>query len=364
MKPYAEQTTDELMSALFTEEDRVTREHIEELARRPEAVEPLRGILRDRDRWLGDGRGDWWALLHALTALAAARAEAALPEMLDAILLSYEAEHDWIQERLAAALAHLGEAAVEPLIEYVRRHRDGYREDGDYSFARGAAATALTRIALEHPAARARVLDFLCGLLEDPREDDATFLGLIVTYPLALDRERGLAAARAAYGRGDVDETIQGDFDEMVAWHDAHGPGDELSQDLFDFYAPAEIARRQERWAREEREEAVRYVAGIAPAQLKDEERRKLFEELRQQGAFDRLFTPPDEGDDLEADLDEEADEADEGGEWDEEKEPPTLAPSGYQQTAAGNFVRQPEVGRNDSCPCGSGKKYKKCCGR
>ena len=24
----------------------------------------------------------------------------------------------------------------------------------------------------------------------------------------------------------------------------------------------------------------------------------------------------------------------------------------------------QPKVGRNDSCPCGSGKKYKKCCGR
>ena len=23
-----------------------------------------------------------------------------------------------------------------------------------------------------------------------------------------------------------------------------------------------------------------------------------------------------------------------------------------------------PEVGRNDPCPCGSGKKYKKCCGR
>ena len=24
----------------------------------------------------------------------------------------------------------------------------------------------------------------------------------------------------------------------------------------------------------------------------------------------------------------------------------------------------EPKVGRNDPCPCGSGKKYKKCCGR
>jgi uncharacterized protein YecA (UPF0149 family) len=23
-----------------------------------------------------------------------------------------------------------------------------------------------------------------------------------------------------------------------------------------------------------------------------------------------------------------------------------------------------PKIGRNDPCPCGSGKKYKKCCGR
>lgn len=25
---------------------------------------------------------------------------------------------------------------------------------------------------------------------------------------------------------------------------------------------------------------------------------------------------------------------------------------------------RAPKIGRNDPCPCGSGKKYKKCCGR
>ncbi|MDQ5980957.1 MAG: motif domain protein, partial [Verrucomicrobiota bacterium] len=30
-----------------------------------------------------------------------------------------------------------------------------------------------------------------------------------------------------------------------------------------------------------------------------------------------------------------------------------------------GKTVRRetPKVGRNDPCPCGSGKKYKKCCG-
>jgi uncharacterized protein YecA (UPF0149 family) len=26
-------------------------------------------------------------------------------------------------------------------------------------------------------------------------------------------------------------------------------------------------------------------------------------------------------------------------------------------------FIAPPRVGRNDPCPCGSGKKFKKCCG-
>ncbi|OUU21431.1 MAG: preprotein translocase subunit SecA [Planctomycetia bacterium TMED53] len=39
---------------------------------------------------------------------------------------------------------------------------------------------------------------------------------------------------------------------------------------------------------------------------------------------------------------------------------------SGSQKTATVETIRndQPKVGRNDPCPCGSGKKYKKCCGK
>lgn len=34
------------------------------------------------------------------------------------------------------------------------------------------------------------------------------------------------------------------------------------------------------------------------------------------------------------------------------------------EQKQSGTVVKAPKVGRNDPCPCGSGKKYKKCCGR
>ena len=39
-----------------------------------------------------------------------------------------------------------------------------------------------------------------------------------------------------------------------------------------------------------------------------------------------------------------------------------------HRQHAAGGYTSEPrsntpKIGRNDPCPCGSGKKYKRCCG-
>lgn len=36
-----------------------------------------------------------------------------------------------------------------------------------------------------------------------------------------------------------------------------------------------------------------------------------------------------------------------------------------YKEQKSSTTIRKaPKIGRNDPCPCGSGKKYKKCCGR
>jgi hypothetical protein len=43
---------------------------------------------------------------------------------------------------------------------------------------------------------------------------------------------------------------------------------------------------------------------------------------------------------------------------------PPSDSDSDSDDVATQPFVREPKVGRNDPCPCGSGKKYKKCCGK
>jgi len=44
-------------------------------------------------------------------------------------------------------------------------------------------------------------------------------------------------------------------------------------------------------------------------------------------------------------------------------KQEMTLRSGGEAEPQASKpIIRGPKVGRNDPCPCGSGKKYKKCC--
>jgi hypothetical protein len=50
---------------------------------------------------------------------------------------------------------------------------------------------------------------------------------------------------------------------------------------------------------------------------------------------------------------------------WFERVPPGSLVPGGIGAPVTGPqpVTRESEPGRNDPCPCGSGKKYKKCCG-
>jgi hypothetical protein len=49
---------------------------------------------------------------------------------------------------------------------------------------------------------------------------------------------------------------------------------------------------------------------------------------------------------------------------WDEIFDADTKKALYLEQKKSGTIVKEKKIGRNDPCPCGSGKKYKKCCGR
>ncbi len=50
--------------------------------------------------------------------------------------------------------------------------------------------------------------------------------------------------------------------------------------------------------------------------------------------------------------------------EWDAIYDKATRDALYKKEKSSHTIVKAPKVGRNDPCPCGSGKKYKKCCGR
>ena len=50
--------------------------------------------------------------------------------------------------------------------------------------------------------------------------------------------------------------------------------------------------------------------------------------------------------------------------EWDELLTPERRKELYREQKKSGTVVKPHKIGRNDPCPCGSGKKYKQCCGR
>lgn len=329
MRPYAKQTTAELIDLLFKKDDRVTQEHIEELARRgEEAIGPLREILRNEKYWMEGERGEFWIVLHAVAILGAMHEAETLPELIAAILRAYHSDNNWVYEMLPAALEQCGKPAIEPLMQFIREHRDDYLEDHDYSYARGVAATGLARIALEHPTEKARITDFLCGHLTDPLEDDHVFLTFMASDVVALDRERGLDALRLAYEREAIDERIYGDYAEFIEdfEENAYTLSNELTRALLEFYQPEEIAARQERWRRENETGTRMIGAGAGPGLLLREPGRAKI-----RGWLDNEMAH--------------------------------LMTTRYKITDDGDMVPDDYVGRNDPCPCGSGKKFKKCCG-
>ncbi len=304
MSDFAEMTTAELIDLLFKEEDRVTRQHIEEVVRRgEEAAAPLREILRNEDFWYEGQGGQYWIVVHALAALSAMKDEQSLADLIEMVPHAYFSNHDGAVEVLPAALARFGEKAVEPLIKFISDYQGASRDNPDYSHCRHDFSAALTRIALENAGARDRITDFICNLFADPREDDIVFLSFSAAHPVALDEDRGMNALHTAYQRGAISEAINGRFKEFVELLDDSETNafNDLETDLFDFYSPEAISERQ-------RERA----------------------EMKEEPLY-----------------------------WGIEKSVPT----GYAVSQGGNIVRAEKVGRNDPCPCGSGKKYKKCCG-
>ena len=321
MVDYAALTTAELIELLFKEEDRVPLALIETVARRDEeALLRLREIWQEEEFWYEGQGGNYWIVFHAGAVLSMCGKPADIPLVMDKLMDAFIAEQEWVREYLPALLAGFGEPMIQTLMDYIIAERKGYWDSHDYSQTRNKAAAALVILAEEYPEHKPRIAAFIQQLFTDTTEDDIAFLSLTADALIALDRKQGLRILKAAYARNAISVQANGTYHQYLLKLD--DPEEDHRYDfeieVWDFYEPEIIAERQARWAQEAANpEPLYWEPGTKPP--KNAPEAWTLEEVEM--------------------------------------------PEGYKKAAAGNVVRDEKVGRNDPCPCGSGKKYKKCHG-
>lgn len=301
-------TEQQLLDLMVKDEDRVPRNVIDECARRGDAmVTALQALAAQQADWhdATNELGEWWLCLHAVMILGLIDSDAAG----DALLIFMrridverdESLADWVTGYWPTLFANKTSRVIEPLKEIAR-------DDTLTPWMRHEASDACVfwfRQTSGPPLEAA--LDWLAGLVTDKnKEQDIQLLSgnLLLEYPRPRFRTmlEELADEQTGWSRifdkNDVARAFQRNTDQSKR---------EPFDDPWRFYTPEQIEQRQRRWQEE------------------DAARERRANEYLPSSQFDPEFE------------------------------------DGYE--FAEPFVRDaPKIGRNDPCPCGSGKKYKKCC--
>jgi len=294
---------DALLELLFTEEDRMTRATADEIVRRGDALAPrLLAIAGDRALWNHGGpRG--WAPIHATILLAQVKPEGAFEVVVRALGCASDYGVDLLDPWGSAVLARFADDTLEPVLPLFRDRRKP-------AAIRDQACLALVGLAQARSPLRTRVADALRAAATDSSESEEFRLSCAAgLLDLADPQDRAFLLSLGPNEAFDPDY-VNDVYDEGV--QAVTVPLDEPVT----FYDPVE-------------------ESGDDPGDDPGDDG----------GTLDDLdpdeIVPPDP-----------AADAIEASTADPEGPPPP-----FRREAA-------KVGRNDPCPCGSGAKFKKCCGR
>ncbi|MFZ1222772.1 MAG: SEC-C metal-binding domain-containing protein [Dokdonella sp.] len=296
----AEMVVDDLLATLIEYEDRAPREFIDECARHGRAmVDALDAHVGPAADWsMCASEGHWWMRIHAAFILGLMEEEAAGQQLVHLMRRLAADPDDEVQDWLAGHWPAL------------------FRNKPDSIFAD---VEALAWEHHAHPYMRSHAVEVLLAAAQrrDPEALDACLARTaewvaaqagnldetMLTATVLLDFPR--PAYRALLERLVESQVGSGAIFSMQEVESAYAGQDSPSWlymgDPWGFYSPERIEARQKRWAEE------------------DEQGRGQ-DELLDLDAYDNCLP----------------------------SEP---------------YVRDvPKIGRNDPCPCGSGRKYKKCC--
>ena len=296
-------TPGELINHIVSDEDRVPRNLIDECARRGEPMlDALAPIAQPNDERESENAGYWWLRLHAIMILGLIPGERAGILLVDFIRHMCRVEDDDLQEWFTGywpALMHNKPASVTALL------RDICMDKEINWFMR----TNMTDVILadarkQGHEALEQTLDWAARFVAD-EEEDWTYRLATANTLLDFPRERyrqllnELAARQSGLGAHFNTNDVNNAYAE-----NKDRPGWNRFSDPWRFYEQQEIETRQRRWQEE------------APVH-----------------------------EHVDRNID-------------------SISTSGMVNYYHGTYQREtPKIGRNDPCPCGSGKKFKKCCG-
>jgi hypothetical protein len=290
-----------LFALVTGNDDRLPLEVVHACASRKEAMVPLLCQHLENDSNWGNevSDGDWWGLLHTIFILGLIPGEASARALLEGYRrITFDSNNN-----LADWLSGYWPALCRNKTRYTTDSMRQIAEDNllDW-YPRAHAIECVVADASERDATQLEAaIDWLASLCADQSQDPG--LRVMAGHTL-LDhpRERHRQVMEQLVDLQDPDSWLGNSYtrdDIDRSFSKGDKPGWKRFEDPWRFYHPAEIQRRQQRWLKEDREKEDR------------EQKRFGLDNWRPVKTYVR---------------------------------------------------KQPKIGRNDPCPCGSGKKYKKCC--
>lgn len=247
--------------------------------------------------------------LHALWLLADLKATEALPTVLDVLKQDSDFHDFWfsgfLTENFWESVFHIVGNQLEILKEVV------FHPTADWA-ARDVPSTVVAQIALYHPARRQESIDWFQSVFEkfesldaDDPIIDIDVIGALIANSIVLHEPSLLPSIQILYAQKKVNEELIGDYqsveNDLISDKSIRWDRQRLHQTAYERY---EYAMKHWYYLQKRYDEDF---------ELKEEKARKR----AQQSLLSRLQKP---------------------------------------------LMSTQKVGRNEPCPCGSGKKYKKCC--
>jgi hypothetical protein len=270
-------------------------------------VERFATLVASDEFWKGDaGVGEWWLRLHIamiLGLISSERAGSSLVALMRRIEQAQDENlQDWLSGYWPALFCNKSDAIEPPL-------RDLAQDRGVRWYMRIQAIDSVLSLGERRGIeALDAALDWAASIAADESEDWSLRVAAGNTLlDFHRTRDRVLLEDLAGRQTGLAVHFSLADVREAFSRSDSTPEWRGHFSNPWNFYAPEAIASRQKRWEKEDAENPA------ADAE----------------------------------DLDDDPEDFDEFG---------------FKQASEPYIRAMPKIGRNDPCPCGSGKKYKKCC--